>query len=51
MGCASKFYRQLLLPLPFDPARRSVRIFNIYHLYNLRVRSTGISQIRSVFMA
>ncbi|OWZ14742.1 hypothetical protein PHMEG_00011723 [Phytophthora megakarya] len=50
MGCASKVYRQLLLPLPFDPMRRGKRLDNIYHLYNIRVRATGISQIRSVYM-
>lgn len=51
MGCASKVYRQLLLPLPFDRDRRRIRLENIYHLYNLRVRTTGISQIRSVYMS
>ncbi|KAF4135119.1 DDE superfamily endonuclease, partial [Phytophthora infestans] len=50
MGCASKCFRQLLLPLPYNPEKRRLRLSNIYHLYNLRVRESGISQIRSVFM-
>lgn len=50
MGSASKCYRRLLLPLPFDPNVRSLRLWNIYHLYNYRVRVTGISQIRSSFL-
>ncbi|OWZ01523.1 hypothetical protein PHMEG_00027068 [Phytophthora megakarya] len=51
MGCAPKCYRRLQLPLPFDPNKRAVLLWNIYHLYNLRVRTTGISQIRAVFTA
>lgn len=49
MGSTSKCFRQLLMPLPFDPVVRGRRIENIYRLYNLRVRRTGINQIRSVF--
>ncbi|KAG6942491.1 hypothetical protein JG688_00018091 [Phytophthora aleatoria] len=50
MGSAPQCYRQLKIPLPFDPTNRGRRISNIYRLYNFRVRQTGISQIRSVFM-
>ncbi|KAG9405294.1 hypothetical protein AC1031_004400 [Aphanomyces cochlioides] len=49
MGSASKTYRALLLPLPYNPQIRARRLSVIYRLYNYRVRSTGISQIRSVF--
>lgn len=51
MGAACKVYRQLSLPLPYDPARRGMRITNICRLYNYRVRMTGISQIKNVFGA
>ncbi|EGZ08177.1 hypothetical protein PHYSODRAFT_526823, partial [Phytophthora sojae] len=49
IGCAPKCFRRLQLPLPFDPDKRARLLWNIYHLYNLRVRTTGISQIRTVF--
>ena len=47
MGAPEKVCRQLLLPLPYDPIRRGERLKNIFRLYNLRVRTTGISQIRN----
>ncbi|ETV73527.1 hypothetical protein H257_11652 [Aphanomyces astaci] len=37
MGSATKVYRQLLLPLPYNPALRSVRLDSIFRLYNFRV--------------
>ncbi|EGZ26553.1 hypothetical protein PHYSODRAFT_467875, partial [Phytophthora sojae] len=49
MGCAPKCFRRLQLLLPFDPDKRARLLWNIYHLYNLRVRTTDISQIRTVF--
>ncbi|RHY11309.1 hypothetical protein DYB36_005419 [Aphanomyces astaci] len=49
MGSATKVYRQLLLPLPYNPALRSVRLNNIFRLYNFRVSRCGISQIKNVF--
>ncbi|KAG9406868.1 hypothetical protein AC1031_003197 [Aphanomyces cochlioides] len=49
MGAVSKVYRQLLLPLPYDPELRGLRLNNMFRLYNLRVRRTGISQIKNVF--
>ncbi|KAH9181972.1 hypothetical protein AeNC1_016051, partial [Aphanomyces euteiches] len=49
MGYCPKVYRTLMLPLPYNPQVRARRLAVIYRLYNYRVRSTGISQIRSVF--
>ncbi|KAG9408330.1 hypothetical protein AC1031_021571 [Aphanomyces cochlioides] len=49
MGSAPKVYHTLMLPLPFDPQLRARRLAVIYRLYNYRVRTTEISQIRSVF--
>jgi hypothetical protein len=49
MGAVEKVYRQLLLPLPFNSVKRGRRINILYRLYNFRVRTTGISQIRSFF--
>lgn len=50
MGAVEKVYRQLLLPLPFDANKRGLRLKTIYMLYNFRVRTTGISEIRNYFM-
>ncbi len=49
MGAVEKVYRQLLLPLPFDFYKRGLRLKTIYLLYNFRIRTTGVSQIRSYF--
>jgi hypothetical protein len=49
MGSAPKTYRQLMLPLPYAPGKRQLMLENIYRLYNVRVRRTGLSQIRNVF--
>jgi hypothetical protein len=49
MGAVEKPFRRLKMPLPYNPVIRQKRILNIHHLYNLRVRTTGISQIRTVF--
>ncbi|KAF0728094.1 hypothetical protein Ae201684_013924 [Aphanomyces euteiches] len=51
MGAVGKVYRQLLLPLPYNPAVRAMRLNSIFKLYNFRVRRTGISQIKNVFGA
>ena len=49
MGAVEKVWRILQLRLPFDPLVRQLRL-NIFHRpYNLRVRFTGISEIRTVF--
>jgi hypothetical protein len=49
MGAMEKPFQRLKCALPYDPEVRRVRLCNIFKLYNLRVRTTGISQIRSVF--
>ena len=49
MGAAVKVYRQLALPLPYNPHVRGRRLVNIFRLYNFRVRRTGISEIKNVF--
>ena len=49
MGSVEKVWRILLLKLPFNPALRQLRLENIHRLHNVRVRLTGISQIRTVF--
>jgi hypothetical protein len=51
MGSAPKCFRQLQLPLPYNQNTRNIRLNNIYRLYNFRVRTTGISQIKTVFNA
>ena len=48
MGSGPKVYRQLNLPLPYNPELRQLRLGNIFRLFNFRVRRTGISQIRTV---
>lgn len=50
VGSVEKVWRQLLLPLPFNPDVRRRRLNNILRLWNYRVRTTGISQIRNTFM-
>jgi hypothetical protein len=49
MGRMQKVYSRLNLPLPYDPELRGLRLNNIFHLANFRVRSVGISQIRTTF--
>ena len=51
MGSAPKAFRQLQLPLPFNQNTRQMRLHNIFRLYNFRVRTTGISQIKTTFNA
>ncbi|ETV81267.1 hypothetical protein H257_05830 [Aphanomyces astaci] len=51
MGATGKVYRQLLLPLPYNPLVRGRRLSNMFQLYNFRVRRTGLSQIKNVFGA
>ena len=50
MGAVEKVYQRLLLKLPYDQSRRSLRLNNIYRLYNYRVRTSGISEILNVFV-
>ena len=49
MDAVGKVYRILERKLPFNPHQRGQRLKNLFMLYNYRVRTTGISQIRSVF--
>ena len=49
MGAVSKVYRILLKRLSYDKERRG-RLLTVTHkLYNFRVRTTGISQIKNYF--
>jgi len=49
MGAVEKVYRRLLNKLPFNAHVRADRLEVLHRLYNFRVRTTGISQIRSYF--
>lgn len=49
MGSIQKPFKRLLLPLPWRDFVRALRISNIFRLWNVRVRSTGISQIHESF--
>ncbi|EGZ08038.1 hypothetical protein PHYSODRAFT_526020 [Phytophthora sojae] len=44
-----KMYHRLNLPLPYDPKLRGLRLTNLFRLVNYRVRTVGISQIRTTF--
>ena len=49
MGAVSKVYRILLNKLSYDKERRGRLLIVTHKLYNFRVRTTGISQIRNYF--
>lgn len=49
MGSMQKVYSRLNLPLPYNPEVRGLRISNIFRMSNYRVRTVGISQIRTTF--
>ncbi|KAE8958335.1 hypothetical protein PF005_g33749 [Phytophthora fragariae] len=49
MGSMQKVYSRLNLPLPYDPNIRGRRISNVFRIANYRVRTVGISQIRTTF--
>ena len=50
MGAVSKVYRILLVKLSYDKKRRG-RLLTVTHkLYNYRVRTSGISQIKNYFI-
>ena len=49
MGAPEKVYRRLLERMPYDQKKRALRIDTLFHLYNFRVRTTGVSQIRTYF--
>lgn len=50
MGSVEKVYRRLLHPLPYDKENRKLRLDNLFRLANYRVRTTGVSQIRTTFV-
>ncbi|ETK82871.1 hypothetical protein F441_12074 [Phytophthora nicotianae CJ01A1] len=49
MGSIQKVYSRLNVPLPYDPELRGLRISNMFRLINYRVRTVGISQVRTTF--
>ncbi|ETO72273.1 hypothetical protein F444_11548, partial [Phytophthora nicotianae P1976] len=49
MGSIEKVYHCLLLPLPYDKEKRRVRLNVLFRLSNYRVRTVGISEIRTTF--
>ena len=49
MGSVDKVFRRLQMPLPYNMKQRGLRLRNLFHLYNYRVRRTHISQIRNYF--
>lgn len=49
MGAVCKLYRILLNKLSYDKERRGRLLIVTHKLYNFRVRTTGISQIRNYF--
>jgi hypothetical protein len=49
MGAVPKVYRILERKLPHDCIKRGLLLNVLYKLYNFRVRTTGISQIRNYF--
>ena len=44
-----KVFRILLKRLPYNQSKRGRLLRVVYRLYNFRVRTTGISQIRNYF--
>jgi len=49
MGAIQKPFRRLTMPLPYDYCSRHRRICNVFRLWNVRVRSTGITQVANTF--
>ncbi|KAF1788804.1 hypothetical protein GQ600_27324 [Phytophthora cactorum] len=49
MGSIQKVYSRLNLPLSYDPTIRGLRLANLFRMANYRVRTVGISQIRTTF--
>ncbi|KAE8959119.1 hypothetical protein PR003_g31879 [Phytophthora rubi] len=49
MGSIQKVYSRLNLPLPYDQQLRGVRLNNMFRMTNFRVRTVGISEIRTTF--
>ena len=51
MGSIQKPFKRLLVHLPWRSDVRVVRLSNIFRIWNVRVRSTGINQIHESFGA
>ncbi|ETI42855.1 hypothetical protein L914_11660 [Phytophthora nicotianae] len=49
MGSIQKVYSRLNVPLPYVPELRGLRISNMFRLIIYRVRTVGISQVRTTF--
>ncbi len=49
MGSIQKPFKRLMVHLPWRSDVRALRLSNIFRLWNVRVRNTGISQIRDSF--
>jgi hypothetical protein len=49
MGSLQKPFQRLLNPLPWRDNVRAMRLFNIFSLWNVRVRATGLNQINESF--
>ena len=49
MGSIEKPFRRLLEPLPYNPHVRHKRLANIFRLWNVRVRTTGITQVANTY--
>jgi hypothetical protein len=49
VGSIEKVWRQLIIPLSYNQNVRKRRLANIFRLWNFRVRTTGISQIKTYF--
>ncbi|KAE9071735.1 hypothetical protein PF010_g25753 [Phytophthora fragariae] len=49
MGSVQKIYSRINLPLPYDPDLRGMRLNNLFRMANYRVRTVGISEIKTTF--
>lgn len=49
MGAIQKPFRRLTMPLPYDYNVRHKRLCNMFRLWNVRVRTTGITQIANTY--
>jgi len=49
MGSVQKVFSRLNLSLPYDQGLRGMGLNNLFRLANYRVRTVGISQIRTTF--
>lgn len=47
MGSIEKVYHRWMMPLPYNKDRRQMRLDNLFRLANYRVRTVGISEIRT----